>query len=176
MEQFFECQPEIVKHISRKIRDQSTRDDLLQEIFIKFATKFQTLKHQDNLCAYLYRMTEHAITDFYRKESRFLVTDDESIFDRVALTPAIDDHYQLADWRLRLFIDQLPPRYKEALVLTELEGKSQKEVAEVLGISYSGLKSRVQRARARLKKAILECCDYEFDKYGNIVDCCGRES
>jgi len=124
------------------------------------------------LRGYLYRITENAITDYYRKESRLLVTDDECIFEKAALTLTINEHDKLADWRLRLFVEQLPPKYREALVQIEFEGKSQKEVAETLGISYSGLKSRVQRAREMLKKAILECCEYEFDKYGNIVDCC----
>ena len=175
MDQFFECEPEIVKHISRKVKDKSRRDDLLHEIFIKFAAKFHTIKHQDNLCGYLYRITDNAITDFHRVDSRFYLTDDESTFERAGPDSTITDTYKLADWRLRLFIDQLPPKYREALVLIDLEGKSQKEVAEEVGISYSGLKSLVQRAREMLKNAILNCCDYEFDKYGNIVGCCNGE-
>lgn len=173
MEQFFECESIIVKHISSKVKDRSTRDDLLQEIFVKFATKFDTIKHRENLRGYLYRITDNVIADYYRKESRFLSSGDESIFDSVVPAEAMEHHHRLADVNLRSFIDQLPSKYRKALILIELDGKSQKQVAEAIGMSYSGLKSRVQRARRMLKKAILDCCDYEFDKYGNIVDCCG---
>ncbi len=175
MEQFFECEPKIVKQLARKVRDESARDDLLHEVFIKFAAKFDTLNHQDNLCGYLHRITDNTIIDHYRRENRFLLTDDENVFEKVARAPAADDDCKLADCCLKSFINQLSPKYKEALILTELEGKSQKETAEELGLSYSGLKSRVKRAREMLKKAILDCCDYEFDKYGNIVGCCNRQ-
>ena len=74
-------------------------------------------------------------------------------------------------------MNNLPPEYCEALCLTELEGLSQKDYAEKIGISYSGAKSRVQRARKILKDMLMNCCHYEFDKYGTVigihpVECC----
>lgn len=172
MEQFFECQPNIVRQLARKVRDESARDDLLQDIFIKFAARFDSIPNQENLCGYLYRITDNAITDHYRRESRFFLTDDENVFEKAAGATAMEDSCKLANCCLRSFINQLSPKYREALILTELENKSQKEVAASLGLSYSGLKSRVQRGREMLKKTILDCCDYEFDKYGNVVGCC----
>jgi RNA polymerase sigma-70 factor (ECF subfamily) len=74
-------------------------------------------------------------------------------------------------------LEDLPPEYCEALCLTELGNLSQKEYAEKIGISYSGAKSRVQRARKMLKDLLMKCCHYEFDKYGTVigiypVNCC----
>jgi RNA polymerase sigma-70 factor (ECF subfamily) len=70
----------------------------------------------------------------------------------------------------------LPTEYCEALCLTEIDGVTQKEYAEKKGLSYSGAKSRVQRARMMLKDMLLECCHYHFDKYGTVFDiqpkCC----
>lgn len=169
LEQFFECRPKLVKQIAGKIKEPSTREDILQEVFLKFAAKLETIEHRDNLCGYLYRITENTIADHYRRETRLLVTDDERLFDQAAPDPPVDDNYRLANCCLRSFIDRLPPKYREALILIELEGKSQKEAAVTLGVSYSGLKSRVQRGREKLKEAILACCRFEFDKYGNIV-------
>ncbi len=54
--------------------------------------------------------------------------------------------------------------------MAELEGLTQKKIAADLGISLSGAKSRVQRARGKLKEMILDCCHVEADKYGNILD------
>lgn len=68
-------------------------------------------------------------------------------------------------------IDNLPEPYREAVVLTELEGLTQKELAGRLGISLSGAKSRVQRGRQQLKEMLFDCCRFEFDRRGGVVDC-----
>ena len=68
-------------------------------------------------------------------------------------------------------IEGLPDAYREAIVLTEFEGLTQKELADRLGISLSGAKSRVQRARGQLKQMLLGCCQFEFDRRGGIIDC-----
>ena len=68
-------------------------------------------------------------------------------------------------------IDGLPAPYGQALTLTEFEGLTQRQLAERLGISLSGAKSRVQRGREKLKEALLDCCQFEFDRRGKIIDC-----
>ena len=68
-------------------------------------------------------------------------------------------------------ISTLPEPYREALVLTEFEGLTQKQMAARLGTSLSGAKSRVQRGREQLKQMLLERCEFEFDRLGRIIDC-----
>src|SRR5260221_11649371 len=67
-------------------------------------------------------------------------------------------------------IDDLPVDYRQALILTEYQGLTQKELAERLGLSFSGAKSRVQRAREKLKQQLLECCHFELDRRGHIIN------
>ena len=55
-------------------------------------------------------------------------------------------------------------------MLTEFEGLTQKAAAEHIGLSLSGMKSRVQRGRAQLRGKILECCHIEFDRRGGVAD------
>jgi RNA polymerase sigma-70 factor, ECF subfamily len=69
----------------------------------------------------------------------------------------------------------LPDPYRDAIVLTEFDGLSQKELAGRLGISVSGAKSRVQRGRALLKRQLLDCCQFEFDR-GSVIDCNPRQN
>jgi RNA polymerase sigma-70 factor (ECF subfamily) len=71
---------------------------------------------------------------------------------------------------VRVFIGRLPEVYRQAILLTEYEGLTQRELAERLGISLSGAKSRVQRAREKLKRMLLDCCHFEFDRLGRIID------
>ncbi len=71
---------------------------------------------------------------------------------------------------LKPFIYQLDDKYKEAIILTQFKGFTQKQLACELNISYSGAKSRVQRGKVHLKKLFTDCCSIQSDKYGNIVD------
>jgi RNA polymerase sigma-70 factor (ECF subfamily) len=61
-------------------------------------------------------------------------------------------------------IERLPGSYRQALVLTEVDGVTQAEAASRLGLSVSGMKTRVQRARGRLKDLLLDCCHVELDR------------
>ena len=70
---------------------------------------------------------------------------------------------------IKAIIETLPQPYAQALILTEFEGLTQKELARRLDISLSGAKSRVQRARKMLKIKLTECCRIEFDSRGTIV-------
>ena len=67
------------------------------------------------------------------------------------------------------FVAMLPSPYREALTLTELEGLTQAEAAERLGVSWSGMKSRVQRGRVQLRAALEACCAIERDVRGKVV-------
>lgn len=74
----------------------------------------------------------------------------------------------LASSRLEM-IGELPPRYRDAILMTEIEGLTQAEMAHRLDVSLSGGKSRVQRDREKLKEMLLDCCHIEFDRHGIFV-------
>src|SRR5437588_726670 len=71
---------------------------------------------------------------------------------------------------IKEMVDSLTNDYRQALILTEYEGLTQRELAVRLGISVSGAKSRVQRAREKLKDMLLDCCHFEFDHSGRVID------
>lgn len=69
-----------------------------------------------------------------------------------------------------MFVTQHPSPYREAITLVELEGKTAKEAAEMVGISVSGMKSRVQRGRAQLRALFDRCCEIALDARGKPTD------
>jgi len=71
---------------------------------------------------------------------------------------------------VRAMVLALPDQDRQALVLTEYQRLTQKELGERLGLSFSGAKSRVQRAREKLKQELLACCHFELDRRGHILD------
>ena len=67
-------------------------------------------------------------------------------------------------------MQRLPEPYREALVLTELDGLTQADAATRLGLSTSGMKSRVQRGRGQLRDLLLGCCEIELDRRNRVTD------
>ena len=115
----------------------------------------------------MYQITRNTLTDYYRRRPA-----PQSGLDGVDAA-AVEDDYDAAaliSRSLRDLVDRLPAKYREAVVLTEFEGLTQVEMADSLGLSVSGAKSRVQRARTMLRDDLLECCHFEFDRRGHVID------
>jgi len=153
--------------ICSKVSGEDHCYDILHDVFLKITEKEERIKLVEKPASYVIKMAQNSIADYYRTRKKSIQIQQE---ENIVIETLTD--IQLADCCLLSFIKKLPPSYSEALILTELEGSSQKRLAEKLNISYTGAKSRIQRARKMLKKAILACCPYKFDKYGNIISCC----
>jgi RNA polymerase sigma-70 factor (ECF subfamily) len=90
--------------------------------------------------------------------------------------PAAEPEIPLSDLRCRSaewldeLVGQLPEKYREALRFAEVDGLTQQKVADRLGLSLSAAKSRIQRGRVMLKDVLEQCCRFEFDRRGNLMD------
>ena len=163
--------------IQRRISDPADADDILQDVFIKIHTNLDSLQEKDRLSSWLFAVTRNTITDFYRTR-RQSVSLPEQIADEDE--PVKNEKVSQLALGLRHMIVLLPEKYREALILTEIQGLSQQEMANRLGLSLAGAKSRVQRGRRLLKDALLDCCHFEFDQRGSVMnyyqhaDCCAR--
>ncbi len=71
---------------------------------------------------------------------------------------------------IRPLLQRLPEPYRNAVARTDLDGASQQQAAVEAGISLSGMKSRIQRGRAKLKEALLDCCSVELDPRHSVRD------
>jgi RNA polymerase sigma-70 factor (ECF subfamily) len=168
-----EFEKELLDMICRKVKHQDCCHDIMQEVYLKILANQSRIEKADNMSAYLIRLTNNTITDHYRKEAKMpMLQEPDSLLD-TETSEVPQDNPSLADCCLRPFIESLPPIYRDALVLVELEGLKLKEFAVKAEISLTNAKTRVQRAREKLKDAILACCNYQFDSYGNLVSCNG---
>jgi RNA polymerase sigma-70 factor (ECF subfamily) len=153
--------------IRSRVPDEATAEDLLQEVFLRIHARMGTLRDMGKFESWIYQVTRNAIIDYYRTErptdelpetlGSYEDEHEDDLVDRLA-----------AD--VREMADALPERYREAFMLTAYEGLSQKELAQRLGISYSGAKSRVQRARQMIRDMLMTCCHFEFDRRGMVID------
>lgn len=157
--------------ITRRIPNKADAEDILQDVFHKIHRNIATLKADSKLEAWIYQITRHAIIDYYRRQ-KISVELPETLVETAGEAETND----LAACCVKPMLDSLPEKYRQALLLTEFEGLSQKTMAETLGISFSGAKSRVQRARQQIKAKLLDCCQFEFDRLGQVIDYQPRES
>lgn len=165
---------ELLDMVCRKVKDQDYCHDIMQEVYIKIMVNLPKIEQADNMIAYLTRLTNNTVIDYYRKHSKTPVDREPDQYVVAENTEKPDASLKLADCCLHPMIESLPAIYRDALVMVELEGLKHKEFAEKAGISLTNAKTRVQRAREKLKEIILQCCTYEFDTYGNIVSCCEK--
>lgn len=155
------------RFIALRVSEPADAEDVLQDVFVKIHARLDTVQDEERVAAWMYQIARNAIVDFHRRHRD--TWDLSEITDREA-DDAPDDTVELevARW-LKPMIDDLPDKYREALWLTEFEGLTQVELAERLGISVSGAKSRVQRGRSLLRHELLDCCLFEFDRRGGII-------
>lgn len=167
-----ELNEDLGRYVCDKVNHQDHCHDILQDVYLKMVSNIEKIKNVDNIKAYLIRISSNTIADHYRSNK----TSEAIQHYEAPVSSCCGQSYQeLAGNFLVKAIGQLPEKYRVALTKTELEGLSQKEYADMMGMSFSGAKSRVQRARQKLRDLVKQCCDYQFDKYGNVIKCCGEE-
>lgn len=157
------------RFIRRRVADDHVADDLLQETFVRVHRSIGTLQETDRLAAWVYQIARNVIQDHHRQVASLAI----ALADADPADDCDDALSQLrchgAGW-LNEMIGSLPEGYRQAVQLAEIDGLSQQQVADQLGLSLSGAKSRIQRGRAMLKEMLDQCCHFEFDGRGNMLD------
>jgi len=159
--------------VARRVSSPDDAEDILQEVFARIHLHSAELAHVDSVSGWVFRVARNAITDHHRAKgaaaratARFA---QEPSHQRNESAEQVDATESLSEC-VRSFVAMLSDEYREALILTEREGMSQKEAAEKVGLSVSGMKSRIQRGRAKLGGLFRACCVIEQDVRNRIID------
>lgn len=166
------------RFILSRVKEEALADDLIQETFIRIHSKVDELRDETRVQAWIYQVARNIINDHFRRSAPEKVTEvpdmpEEERETEEAMTTTMRD--------IVLFMEELPDQDCQALCQVEFEGVSIKEYAQTAGISYTAAKSRVTRARYKLSDLLMNCCHYEFDKYGTVISyhpiqccCCSK--
>jgi RNA polymerase sigma-70 factor, ECF subfamily len=160
------------RFVAARVRDPDSAEDVVQDVYLKIQTHIGTLEGKEKVGAWVYRVARNAVYDFYRTRKPTQELDE---IPSPTPDPTEDEMGTRLSESVRGMLDGLSPDQKTALYLTEYEGMTQRDLAAELGISVSGAKSRVQRARARLKTLLLDCCHFELDRRGKVINYYDRE-
>lgn len=152
--------------IRRRVRDEATADDVMQETLLKVYRSRETLRDGLRLEAWLYRIARTTIIDYYRKQKP-----SQELPEAIAAESRdeVDELRQAVLVSMKRFLEELPPEYREVVRLAELEGLPLAKIALRMGLSLTAVKSRARRGRTMLKKKLQDCCRFEFDRQGKVI-------
>ena len=164
--------------IAKRVADEASVEDLSQEVFVRMQRGLGGLKKESRLVSWIYQIARHAIIDYYRARDRQsermvgLASDLESLHPASLPGESSEGSGQLRTELagcLRPLIERLSEDYRQAVTLVDLEGLAQHEAAERLGLSVSGMKSRVQRGRRQLRGMLEACCVIALDRRRGVA-------
>lgn len=158
---------QLLSFIRKRVNDVTAAEDILQDIFVRIHSRIDTLEHSSKLESWLYQITRNSIIDFYRSRKPTEELPEWLTQQQASTDEAI--RRELSSCLIPM-IQQLPEKYRHAVQLSEIEGKTQKEIAAQENMSLSGTKSRVQRGRALLKTMLHDCCKFEVNSMNQVVD------
>ena len=151
--------------VARRVDAQDV-DDVLQDVFVRMQRGLAGLRDEERLTPWLYQIARNAIADHLRTRQRHPIV--EARDDPQAAEAETQEHLLAAC--VAVFVARLPSPYREAVTLVELQGMTIKQAAEIAEISVSGMKSRVQRGRSQLRRAMEDCCQIALDARGKVIE------
>jgi len=178
---YTEYQPRIHRYLTRIIGAKEA-EDLTQEVFIKAEKALCAFRNESQVSTWLYRIATNTAVDRLREASfrreipagpigydesnpgGFAEADDEK-------QPSLEETAQrkATSECIRLVIYGLPANYCAPLILSELEGLQNSEIAEILGLSLEVVKARIHRGKERLKKELLKACQFSRDERNELT-------
>ena len=156
----------LTEWVRPRMQEPADADELVQDILERLVTHGAQLQTVGNPLGWMHRMATNAIIDYYRRPRRTVALP-EGLPAETAGTAA-DDRAELAGC-IRPLVMHLDPVSREALLATDLGGKSQVDAAGEAGVAVSTMKSRIQRGRRKLREALLHCCHVELDRRSGIA-------
>jgi len=171
-----EFRARLLRFIRARVASPADAEDIVQDVLLRMHRSVRSLSAGERLGAWLFQVARNAVVDHYRARGRGAAVLDarispDAVADEVAAATDEDPRRLERDAThcLAAFIERLDPRQAEALRLVDVDGLTHRAAAARIGLGVPGVKSRVQRARASLKKALDDCCTLDFAHPDGLV-------
>jgi RNA polymerase sigma-70 factor (ECF subfamily) len=183
---YSEYYPRIVGYL-RRIVGEAEAEDVAQEAFVKVSKALDGFRKDSRLSTWIYRIATNAAMDHLRSRSSLKKAPEESFGEEERESedkniwtgetkPSIEKSLirgQMNDC-IRGIVEKLPANYRVVITLSELEGLTNSEIAEILQISLDTAKIRLHRARAKLKAELETQCSFYHDERNELA--CDRKT
>lgn len=147
----------LANSLVRVLRDDELAKDVLQELFIRIWNNRETIDPQLSFKAYLYRIAQNLVVDYYRKAARdkslqALMLQEEGWYSHVE--EQLDKKENAA--MLHALLQKLPEQQRRAYVLHKIEEKSHQEISEIMQISASTVNKHIHYAHRFVKAQLIQ--------------------
>jgi len=176
-------QRRIHSYLLRMTQDGGVAEDLTQETFIRAHRGLSSFRGDAGVSTWLYRIATNVSIDHLRSRGAGQAKSTLSLDDMEGVDTTADDEAPSPELQasqsemsecVREFIDRLPPDYRSALLLSDVQGLKAREIAEILDCSLPTVKIRLHRARKKLREALGAGCDFSHDER-NVFVCERKE-
>ena len=129
------------------LKDENDVKDVLQETFIKYMTKAPDFKSEEHKKAWLIKVSQNKCREFLRFHKRHAAVPLDEVEESISVTNGMDTY----SIEMLSLIWNLKYKLKSVVILYYIEGYSIKEISQIMEISESAVKKRLERARKELK-------------------------
>lgn len=164
-----EFNEKLLNYVKTMVVNTHDAEDILQNVFLKIFKSIEQIEKESAIKPWIYKITKNTIIDFYKKKKDMSVAP-EILYMIEDEIDDIDNMNEDISNCLINMVFNLPDKYQKVYDLYENKAMKHKEIAEALDISVPASKVRLKRAKDMFKEKLLECCDFEVDKYGNIIN------
>ncbi|TDU42702.1 RNA polymerase sigma (SigZ) subunit [Gelidibacter sediminis] len=154
---------DVKNFILSKVKNDTVADDLLQETFIKVHIKHDTLEDASKLKAWVFAVARYTVMDYFRQQKL------DALDTREDLVQEGQTNEHTKEDCLRGIIKNLPKKYRDPLVLADIQGLKQTQISERLNRPLPTIKSQIQRGRKLISKGFVDCCDFKLNDDGYLV-------
>jgi len=155
----------LLSFIRAKVDSREDAEDILADVFVKLAKQFGSAGTPSKLSSWLYVATRNSIIDYYRTRRPM-----EELPEDLRQERPDPQAISALSACIVPVIEQLPDTYRLPILLAEIQGQTQKEVAETLGLTLPAVKSRILRGRNKLKDILAKRCTLYYDQGGQLID------
>lgn len=154
---------DVKRLIMSKVKDVQITDDLVQEVFMKVHTKLTTVEDERKVKSWLLSVSRNTVLDYFRKANKEIPLEKEE-----AIVSEEDYKHSEKDC-LPGIINNLPKKYRDPLLLSDIKGIKQAEIASQLNLPLATVKSQIQRGRKLIVQGYMDCCDYKLNDKGFLT-------
>lgn len=169
--------PKVLRYLTRLVGE-SESEDLAQTVMLKVSEGLAGFRGEASLSTWIYRIATNAALDRLRRshpgqaealqagQTESGIDSDLESFPLEAHSPSAEATAIREEMSacVREFVERLPENYRTVMVLSELEGFRNAEIAEILEVSLDTVKIRLHRARERLRKELQAGCSFHRDE------------
>lgn len=167
--------PKIRRYLN-SIFSMEDSEDLMQDIFLKIFNSLQTFRHDASLNTWIYRIATNTVIDKLKSNAHKFskvqheLNPSELHYNNNQFATTFEKQIEKEEMNhcIRQFINELTEKNRTVFVLSQYEGLTNKEIAEILNISIDSVKIRLHRAKETLKTSLTHNCNIYFDNSSEL--------